>query len=65
MRALVDTRICQGHNLCAAAAPEVFAPDEDDGHAIVTLDLIPAEFEESVRKAAANCPESAIEVLDD
>jgi len=64
MRALVDTKICQGHSLCTWAAPEVFQPDAEDGHAVVQLEVIPPELEQSVRDAAANCPESAIEVVE-
>ena len=64
MRARVDDKLCQGHSLCSWTAPEVFQPDPDDGHAVVQLDPVPAEFEQSVRDAVANCPESAIEALD-
>ena len=65
MRAQVDVTVCQGHNLCSWTAPEVFQPDPEDGHAIVQLEIIPAELEQSVRDAAANCPESAIQIIDD
>jgi ferredoxin len=63
MRAQVDVNACQGHSLCSWAAPEIFQPDEEDGHAIVQLEVIPLELEQSARDAAANCPESAITIL--
>lgn len=65
MRAQVDMKVCQGHSLCSWAAPEIFQPDEEDGHAIVQLDVIPPELEQSARDAAANCPESAITIVAD
>jgi ferredoxin len=64
MRVEVDTDKCQGHSLCSWTAPEVFEPDEDDGHAVVLLDVIPPELQESARLAAAGCPESAITITD-
>jgi ferredoxin len=51
--------------LCSWAAPEIFQPDEEDGHAIVQVDVIPPELGQSARDAAANCPESAITILTD
>jgi ferredoxin len=63
MRVQVNENVCQGHSLCSWTAPEIFAPDDEDGHAIVALDVIPPELEQSARDAAANCPESAITIL--
>ncbi len=37
MRVYVDEAICQGHTLCAMAAPEVFHLRDDDGHAYVAV----------------------------
>jgi ferredoxin len=65
MRAKVDVNLCQGHSLCSWTAPEIFQPDAEDGRAIVQLDVIPAEVEQSARDAAANCPESAITIVAD
>lgn len=65
MRVRVDVNVCQGHSLCSWAAPDVFVPDDEDGHAIVLLDVIPPELEQATRDAAANCPESAITIEDD
>jgi ferredoxin len=64
MRTRVDVERCQGHGLCHWTAPEVFAPDDDDGHAVVQVETVPPELEAAVRDAAANCPESAIELLE-
>jgi ferredoxin len=45
--------------MCAIASPDVFGSDEY-GNAVVLLDPVPADFEASVRRAEANCPERAI-----
>ncbi len=54
---VVDRDACMGSGNCAFWAPGVFDLD-DDGIAIVVGDV--AGREEDVRKAAANCPTSAI-----
>lgn len=64
MRVRVDPDVCQGHTLCTLAAPQIFLLREDDGHAYVAADEVPAHLEEAVRKAEATCPEGAISVED-
>ncbi len=59
MRATVDDSRCHGHQMCAIASPKVFGSDEY-GNAIVLLDPVPTDLEESARRAEANCPERAI-----
>jgi ferredoxin len=61
MRATVDEEGCRGHGVCAASCPGVFALN-DDGYSVVHLPEIPAELQDAVRAAAANCPERAITV---
>jgi ferredoxin len=65
MRVRVDPDRCQGHARCYALAPDLF--DVDDygqssprGHGAVAPDR-----EAAARLAVANCPEFAIEVLED
>jgi ferredoxin len=53
----VDRDACMGSGNCAFWAPGVFDLDED-GIAIVVGD--PTGRDENVRKAAINCPSSAI-----
>jgi ferredoxin len=56
---------CQGHNRCYVLAPELFDVD-DYGYATASNDgAVPPELEEKARLAIANCPEHAIEVLED
>lgn len=64
MRLTVDYSRCQGHTLCAWSAPAVIRLGDDDGLAYVDDPEVPADQEEAVRRAVANCPENAL-VLDD
>jgi ferredoxin len=64
MKVKVDRERCQGHTLCAMAAPDVFELSEFDGHSSVRVDVVPAELEAAVRNAANTCPEQAIEIED-
>ncbi len=62
MRVHVDPDVCQGHTLCALAAPQIFLLREEDGHSYVDDPEVPAGLEDAVRKAVATCPEGAISI---
>ena len=64
MRVSVDPEKCQGHQMCAIAAPQVFGSD-DYGNAVVLLDPVSSDLEPSARRAGANCPERAISLHDE
>jgi ferredoxin len=64
MKVHIDPDVCQGHTLCALAAPETFLLREEDGHAYVTSPDVPPGQEEFVRKAVATCPEGAISITE-
>lgn len=50
--------------MCAIAAPEIFGSD-DIGNATLLIDGdLPADLEAKARRAAGNCPERAIEIVD-
>ncbi|MEY4371769.1 MAG: hypothetical protein RL219_538 [Actinomycetota bacterium] len=62
MRVVIDGQKCQGHQMCAIAAPEVFGSD-DYGNAVLLIDGdVPAALEAKVRRAEGNCPEHAIRI---
>ncbi|MEU6260489.1 ferredoxin [Streptomyces sp. NPDC047043] len=61
MKVSVDDDRCRGHGVCCTLCPEVFDLS-DDGYAVVDMPDVPAEHEETVRSAAAMCPERAITV---
>jgi ferredoxin len=62
MKAKVDETVCVGCELCAQICPGVFSMGVD-GYAKVTVDVVPAEHEESCRDAAGSCPVDAIAVI--
>jgi ferredoxin len=65
MRVRVDGERCQGHNRCYALAPDLFDVD-DLGYAREIGDgQVAPDQEEQARLAAANCPEHAIELVEE
>lgn len=64
MRVRVDESLCQGHTLCAFSAPEVFHLREEDGHAYVAVEEVPADQEHAVLQAIDGCPERAIVLVE-
>ena len=63
MKVAVDAQRCQGHTLCAMAAPAFFELSEIDGHATAVDAEVPAVLEETAREASRSCPEQAITIL--
>lgn len=62
MKVQIDTSQCQGHGRCYDLAPDLFSED-DEGYGKVRGDgVVPPGSERDARRAAANCPERAIEV---
>ena len=49
---------CTACGLCVDTCPDIFEMGED--MAQVTVDQVPAEFEEAVQQAADECPVEAI-----
>ncbi len=63
MKVEVDPHRCQGHTLCAMAAPTLFELSDIDGHATAVDTEVPVDLAESAREAYRSCPEQAISVL--
>ena len=63
MKLKIDAEACTGHGRCYVLAPEVFEPD-DEGHSVALVDDIPAALLDKAQLAAANCPESAISIVE-
>ncbi|WP_137872072.1 ferredoxin [Rhodococcus sp. Q] len=62
MKVQVDSHRCQGHTLCAMAAPDSFELSDIDGHSTPVSEDVPAGQEEDVREAVRSCPEQAISI---
>ncbi len=58
MKATVDEDLCTGCGLCESTCPEVFELQDD--LAVVKVDTVPKDAEESCKQAAEDCPVEAI-----
>lgn len=65
MRIHVDQDKCQGHNRCHSLAPELFDLDDFGTAREIGDGVVPVQLEDRARLAAANCPEFAIEIIED
>ncbi len=64
MKVRVDRDLCAGCAECVEICPEVFELD-DEGIAVVKVETVPPEAEESCREAAEACPSEAIIIEED
>lgn len=62
MKAKVDEQACVGCGLCCETCPEVF--ELEKGVAVVKLTPVPSQHEQACKKAAEDCPASAIHLED-
>ena len=65
MRVQIDSGRCQGHGRCYDLAPDLFGEDEEGYGVILGTDEVPPGRERDARRAADNCPERAINVLEE
>jgi ferredoxin len=65
MKVQINSQLCQGHGRCYDLAPDLFG-DDDEGYGQVLGDgILPADAEQDARLAVANCPERAIELIEE
>jgi ferredoxin len=61
----IDSERCQGHGRCYDLVPALFG-DDDEGFGQVLGDgVVPPDKEREARLAVANCPEQAIELVEE
>jgi ferredoxin len=61
----ISSERCQGHGRCYDLAPQLFG-DDDEGYGTVLGDgTVPPGTEDRARLAALNCPEHAIDLLEE
>lgn len=65
MKVQIDPGLCQGHGRCYDLAPDLFGDDEDGYGQVLGEGIVPPGKEHGARLAAANCPERAINVLEE
>ena len=63
-RLVLDPEVCVGHGRCYALAPDLVDAD-DQGHALVLVESVPAVDLDRARAAVANCPEGALTLTAD
>ena len=65
MRVRINSQLCQGHGRCYDLAPSLFG-DDDEGYGQVLGDgIVPPGKEQEARLAVANCPERAVELIEE
>ena len=65
MKVHVNSSLCQGHGRCYDLAPDLFGED-DEGYGQVLGDgTVPPDQEQDARLAVANCPEYAVQLLEE
>ena len=65
LRVHVDQDKCQGHSRCKALAPELFDLDEFGNAHEAGDGSVPEELADKAWLAKANCPELAVEIIED
>ncbi|MFE0751197.1 ferredoxin [Gordonia sp. NPDC058843] len=64
MRIKADFDLCESNAICVGMAPDFFDLDGDD-YLVILQEEIPADRVEELRQVAANCPKSALMVVED
>lgn len=65
MKIHVDQEKCQGHNRCYAIAPELFDVDDYGTASELNDGIVPPGLEDKARLAVANCPEFAVQIVEE
>jgi ferredoxin len=65
LKVRVQSTRCQEHARCAAVAPELFGLDELGNSRPIGHGTVPAGLEDKARLAGANCPEMAINIIEE
>ena len=65
MKVRIDSACCQGHGRCYDLAPGLFGDDDEGYGRVLGEGSVPPDQEQDARRAAANCPERAIELAEE
>lgn len=63
MRLQIDSERCQGHGRCYDLVPALFGEDDEGFGKVLGDGSVSAGSERDARLAVANCPERAIDLL--
>jgi ferredoxin len=61
----IDSERCQGHGRCYDLAPGLFGEDEEGFGQVLGDGVVTAGQEREARLAVANCPERAVEIVEE
>ena len=61
----IDSGRCQGHGRCYDLAPGLFGDDDEGYGQVLGNGIVPPGEEKAARLAVANCPERAIDLLEE
>ena len=64
MRIQFNKEACSGHGRCYTLGPDFYESD-DDGYCLDPTGEVPVGLEDAARAGADNCPENAIELIED
>ena len=65
MKVQIDSERCQGHGRCYDLAPGLFGEDEEGFGQVLGDGVVPPGLEGEARLAVANCPERAVEIVEE
>jgi ferredoxin len=65
VKLLIDPGRCQGHGRCYDLAPDLFGDDDEGFGKVLGTGVVPPDKEQEARLAVANCPERAIDLLEE
>ncbi|HEY0934503.1 MAG TPA: ferredoxin [Trebonia sp.] len=63
MKVQIDSGLCQGHGRCYDLAPALFEDDAEGYGRVLGDGAVPPDQEQDGRRAVANCPEYAVQLL--
>jgi ferredoxin len=61
----IDAERCQGHGRCYDLSPGLFDEDEEGYGQVAGDGAVPPGEERAARLAVSNCPERAIEIIEE
>jgi ferredoxin len=65
MKVQINPELCQGHGRCYDLAPGLFGADEEGYGKVLGDGTVPPAAEPDAGLAAVNCPEQAIQLLEE
>jgi ferredoxin len=61
----ISSERCQGHGRCYDLAPDLFSEDDEGYGTVLGGGVVPPGREREARLAVSNCPERAVELLEE